>query len=93
MGTYTQCEMRREVEGGGVQIHTAWIPTEFAKVGRHIQIREPREQSGCLVGPEKEWQDGWVVTERYTSMDREAIDQQRSAQKAFATKLDRKKKR
>ena len=35
---YTQCVMHLAV-GEALQIHTAWIPAEFAKKGKTVKIR------------------------------------------------------
>ena len=87
MQSYTQCRMERAAEGGGKQIHTAFIPTSFAKVGRHIEILVDTEDG------EGKWSKGWVVIEKGSTMDSRALDAQRSAEKHFATKLDSKKRR
>ena len=84
MSQYTQCRMERKNKDGSKSIHVAFIPSEFAKVGRHIQIKDTDKDV---------WDDGWVVVDKGSSMSSEAADQQRGAHKAFATVLDRKKKR
>lgn len=48
--TYAQCSMERKVSTG-VQQHVAWIPNEFAVVGKYIRIKF-----------EETWIDGWLVT-------------------------------
>jgi hypothetical protein len=44
---YRQCRLVR-----GAVCYTAWIPVEFAKVGKILRIRR-----------ERVWEDGWVVKE------------------------------
>jgi hypothetical protein len=80
--------MERPCEGGGKQIHTAFIPTSFAKVGKHVEILIDSAEDD-----EGKWSRGWVVTERGSTMDSKALDLQRSAERSFATKLDSKKRR
>jgi len=82
--SYTQCRMER-TKGSGKQIHTAFIPTSLAKVGRHLEIQMNPEV-------DESWETGWIVVERGGTMDRDAVDKQRGAQAAFARKLDSKKK-
>jgi hypothetical protein len=84
--SYTQCKMERQLPSGAKQFHTAFIPTSFAKIGRSIEIMADSDDEGS-------WSAGWVVVERGASMDRVALELQRSAQKNFATKLDKKQRR
>jgi hypothetical protein len=46
--TYTQCVIHKKIDDG-VLVHTAWIPSEFAKVARGWRSRSKRN------GP----RDGW----------------------------------
>ena len=78
--SYTQCKMERPLPSGAKQFHTAFIPTSFAKIGRTIEIMTDSDDEGS-------WSNGWVVVERGGTMDRVALELQRSAQKSFATKL------
>lgn len=72
---YTQCRLEKDTPTGGVWKHTAWIPSEFAKVGRLLDI----EMDG-------EWSEGWRVTERYATMDAKAVeDKSREHKHAFAS--------
>ncbi len=80
--TYTQCRLERKLPSGGKQIHTAFIPSNFAKVGRNVEILTDSDDEGS-------WSKGWVVVERGATMDRNALENHRSAQKTFASKLKR----
>lgn len=84
--SYTQCKMERKLPGGAKQTHVAFIPTNFAKVGRNIEIMMDGDDEGS-------WSEGWVVIERGATVDRVDLEKQRTAQKSFATKLDSKKRR
>jgi hypothetical protein len=67
---YSQCVLRRKVESG-VQVETAWIPSQFAKVGKLLKLRTVPTRPDCFSGmgeyPDEsqatEWVDGWVVSE------------------------------
>ena len=84
--SYTQCKMERKLASGGKQTHTAYIPSNFAKIGRNIEIMMDSDDEGS-------WSEGWVVVERGSTVDRVALELQRSAQKNFAGKLDKKQRR
>ena len=60
------------------QIDTAWIPAAFAKVGKHLSIKNSDE----------EWIDGWVVQSVGGTMDFDDLDTQRAAQKRWERVLD-----
>jgi hypothetical protein len=47
---YTQCRLVKKIRGGET-IQTSYIPTEFAKVGRVVKVRED----------DGSWDDGWVI--------------------------------
>ncbi len=47
---YAQCAMRRIVAGASV-VTTSYIPTQFAKVGRVLKLKDSDDR----------WVDGWVV--------------------------------
>ena len=47
---YAQCAMRRIVPGASV-VTTSYIPTQFAKVGRVLKLKDSDDR----------WVDGWVV--------------------------------
>jgi hypothetical protein len=47
---YAQCSMRRIVDGSCV-VTTSYIPTQFAKVGRVLKLKDSDDR----------WVDGWVV--------------------------------
>lgn len=57
---YTQCRLRKLVDGGYLE-QVAWIPTEFAVVGKSLKIREPLSDRTSKMG---DWVDGWVVMGR-----------------------------
>lgn len=82
--TYTQCRMERKNADGSKSIHTAFIPTSFAKIGRNVELHvsSPEDEEGT-------WSKGWVVVERGGTQSKAAVDLQRSARNTFATKLDR----
>lgn len=80
--------MVRNNADGSKSIHTAFIPTSFAQIGRHIELIVGEDEDG-----EGKWSEGWVVSERGATRDQEVLELQRKAQRAFATKLDSKKRR
>lgn len=49
---------------GGIQVHIAWIPEEFAKVGKVLKLKDP------ISG---EWDDGWVVQSVYARQAEEFV--------------------
>jgi hypothetical protein len=51
---------------------------EFAKPGRVVKIRASPE----------EWDNGWVVVEAFGSLSQAQLNNQRSAQKELAGKLE-----
>jgi len=79
--------MERKNADGSKSIHTAFIPTSFAKIGRNVELHFDTEDG------EGKWSTGWVVAERGGTMESTVLDTQRAAQRAFATKLDSKKRR
>lgn len=83
MASYTQCKMERPAAGGGKQLHTAFIPTSFAKIGRHVEILVDSDDG------EGTWSKGWVVISRGGTVDHKFIDTSRAAQKDFERKLGR----
>lgn len=85
--SYTQCKMERTNADGSKSTHVAFIPTSFAKLGRNIEFVSNPDDDEVI------WSKGWVVIERGATQGRVAVDLQRGAQKAFATKLDSKKRR
>ena len=48
---YTQCVLKRPSDGGFL-VDNAWIPSEFAKLGKVLKIKQD----------DNIWQDGWKVT-------------------------------
>lgn len=60
--TFQQCKMKR-----GDKIHTAWIPSKYAKQGEYIKIREKGE-----------WIDGYCVEEVGSIKMREDFIKERS---------------
>ena len=57
---YTQCTLRRPTENG-YSVDTAWIPSEFAKVGKIIKIKQADDS----------WEDGWKVVSTGTTRSAE----------------------
>lgn len=69
--TYRQCRMKHE-DG---RVHTAWIPTEFAKVGRKIGIKNTKTDT---------WDEGWTVLEAYEgTINQERADANYANHKRF----------
>ncbi|AXQ69727.1 hypothetical protein HOU03_gp540 [Caulobacter phage CcrSC] len=56
--TMTQCRMTR----GETGVLISWIPTEFAQVGRKIDLKE-----------KDFWSRGWIVDKVWTTMDAKAV--------------------
>jgi hypothetical protein len=75
---YTQCKLEKKISSTSRLTETAWIPSNFAKIGRNIEIK---------VG--EKWDSGWVVIERYASANSAAMDTSRAAWKCFETVLTR----
>jgi hypothetical protein len=48
--TYTQCKMKK-----GTLTRIGWIPTQFAVIGKFIELK--------MLGV---WSKGWLVTERWS---------------------------
>ncbi len=55
MQMYTQCKIVRKTNEGLCE-DIAFIPIEFARIGRNIRIKK-----------DNEWIDGWTVSEVYKS--------------------------
>jgi len=71
---YTQCTMSR-VSGTARHIHVAWIPSQFAKVGRHLEIKI-----------NDEWTGPWLVDHRGSTMESAAVEEKsREYKHAFAS--------
>lgn len=85
--TYNQCKMERANADGSKTVHVAWIPSEFAKIGKHVEFLVDSDSD------DEVWSKGWIVRERGAQQSRSALDQQRSARNSFAVKLDSKKRR
>jgi len=76
---YTQCILRRRLEDRSEQVDTAWIPTQFAKVGKVLKLRTVPERPDCFGGalagmhPNENaataWVDGWRVAETGNTRD------------------------
>lgn len=47
---FVQCRMEREIDGVMSQT-TSWLPTEFAEVGRIIDLKD------------ETWSEGWTVVQ------------------------------
>ena len=47
---YVQCAMRRNIAGGSVRT-TSYIPTQFAKLGKMLKLKDEHDH----------WSNGWVV--------------------------------
>jgi len=74
---YRQCVMEKQIENGK-RIHTAWIPTQFAKVGKKIGLKLEDES----------WDEGWTVTLAGSQpKEMEFLDQQRDAHKRWDSVL------
>lgn len=78
---YKQCVLVLPFRNGHKR-DVAWIPSQFAKVGRTLSIF----QGG-------EWTDGWTVKEVGASQDFEYLDRQRDAGCFFRDKVDCKRDR
>lgn len=69
--TYVQCVLRKCVAstgvGHGYTQTTTYIPTKFAKVGKHLRLKNEHDV----------WTDGWVVLsvgyERITSVQADTL--------------------
>ena len=62
--TYTQCKMIKSARPGGVFVHTAWIPSKFAKRGKYVELKL-----------EGEWVNGWQVEEVGRTMDAKYVEE------------------
>lgn len=77
--TYRQCLLSRKDEEGHDRAEVAWIPNEFAKVGKRLMI---------MTGDDH-WVDGWVVKEAYSSADFDDTQDMRDNHKRFKWVLGR----
>ena len=62
--TYTQVKLTKQIENGvggviGILTDVAWIPSEFAVIGKKVKIKY-----------DTGWDSGWVVSGVYHTMDR-----------------------
>lgn len=74
---YRQCRMEKPTEKGKL-VHTAWIPSQFAKAGKVISLKNKDET----------WSGGWTVVSAGTSTKTvEDMDIQRDAQKRWESVL------
>lgn len=93
---YRQCKMEKQTDNGKL-VHTAWIPSQFAKVGKNISLlQNPANREGgitgggsCIVDTSQEyWDHGWVVVEAGDSLrDQDDANRQRDAQKRWESVL------
>ena len=74
-GHYTQVELCRNPPEGGLLKYVVWIPSEFAKIGKYLDVQT-----------DGEWSEGWRVTERYSTMESDAVEaKSREHKHAFAS--------
>jgi len=70
---YRQCRMEKKTETGKL-VHTAWIPTQFAHVGKNISIKNSDD----------EWVGGWQVVEASSgTRTHDDMETQRDAHKRW----------
>lgn len=62
--TYTQCILHRDLGGGSTSIQTAWIPSEFAQVNKHIALRLE----------DRSWQSGWIVVSKGSTKSAKRVE-------------------
>lgn len=71
---YTQCKLER----GNVS-QTVWIPTEYAVVGKYIQIKDldiekdTIQWRGKTLNRLDTWENGWLVKEIYLTEDEDRV--------------------
>ncbi len=80
---YRQCRLVKKV-GNSQLVHIAWIPGEFAKVGKVVSLRTASGSVKSFEG----WDSDWVVEAVYGMMTHEEADAQRTAHKQFERVLD-----
>jgi len=49
---YCQCKLQRPVGGGGIEVMVSWIPSDIAKAGNKVRLKE---------WPGDEWSEGWTI--------------------------------
>lgn len=62
--TYTQCVLELKLDDNSKLIDQAWIPTNLAKVGKTLRIKNSND----------EWVNGWVVVERGATKDADFVE-------------------
>lgn len=62
--TYTQCTLTKTFDNGDESRHTAWIPNEFAEVGRIVKFER-------LPGV---WEDGYTVSQIFGVRTAEQVE-------------------
>lgn len=80
---YRQCRLVKQV-GGGSLTHIAWIPGQFARVGKTVSLRTAQGSVTSFEG----WDSGWLVEAVYGTMTYEEAAAQRDAHKQFERVLD-----
>lgn len=84
---YRQVELQRAT-GGQIQVQVCWIPAQFAKQGKVLEIRES-ESNGCFSYATTPIR-GWVVEKVYGRLStRQELDRQRAERRDLAYILNR----
>jgi hypothetical protein len=61
---YTQCRLKKKTPEGSMN-QMSWIPSEFAKVGKVLKLREEDTD---------QWDDGWIVEAAYSTRSWEEVN-------------------
>lgn len=80
---YRQCKLVKQV-GSGSLTQVAWIPNQFAKVGKTVSLRVAQGSVTSFEG----WDEGWVVEAVYSARSFEELDAHRDAHKRWERVLD-----
>jgi len=61
---YTQCKLKKKTQDGETH-QMSWIPSEFAKVGKVLKLRDEGTDN---------WDNGWVVEAAYSTRTWEEVN-------------------
>jgi hypothetical protein len=75
---YTQCRLVKKIRDGE-SIQTSYIPSEFAKEGRIVKIRD--DDGG--------WDDGWVIRNVGGSLTEEQLTDLERAHRRFEREMSK----
>ena len=73
---YRKCILHRDVHVGSIQVHQAYLPTQFAVIGRNLKLKF-----------ENGWSTDWIVKDVGDSISMDKAELKRADEKLWSWKL------